>query len=130
MQITTCDCTSVNDWVAGYSYTKLTPISLSAVGLRDRLSLAAAEPNKGHKSNISCPPDKASIALCGAEGPDALQVPIKALMVAIDLEGCGPLQPGTNKGPILGAYFPDQSKFPSISAAPRDRAPSRFRSKH
>src|SRR6516162_6180826 len=26
-------------------------------------------------------------------------------MVVIDLEGCSPLQPGSNKDPILGAYF-------------------------
>src|SRR6516162_9487977 len=33
--------------------------------------------------------------------------PDQSLMAVIDLEGCSPLQPGTNKGPILGAYFPE-----------------------
>jgi len=33
----------------------------------------------------------------GAEGPGALQVPIKTLMAVIELEGCSPLQPGEAK---------------------------------
>ena len=32
-------------------------------------------------------------------------------MAVIDLEGCSLLQPGTNKGPILGAYFPDKQSL-------------------
>jgi len=44
-------------------------------------------------------------------------------MVVIGLEGCSPLQPGSNKGPILGGYFFRQTKVPSISTAPRDRRP-------
>ena len=38
-------------------------------------------------------PNKASITLHGAEGPDALQVVIKASIADIDVEGCGPSQP-------------------------------------
>jgi len=41
------------------------------------------------------------------------------------LEGCSLLQPGTNNGPIFGACFFRQPSFNSISAAPRDRTPSR-----
>ena len=48
-------------------------------------------------------------------------------MVVIDLEGCSPLQPGSSKDPILGAYFFPQTKFPSISAASSDRTPSKTR---
>ena len=36
---------------------------------------------------------KASIVQHGAEGPDALQVLVKAPMLVSDLEGCSPLQP-------------------------------------
>src|SRR6516165_2229743 len=35
----------------------------------------------------------APIGFRSAEGPDALQVPIKTPIAAIDLEGCGPSQP-------------------------------------
>src|SRR6516165_9021935 len=41
------------------------------------------------------------------------------------LEGCSPLQPGSNKGPILGGYFFRQTKVPSISTAPTERTPSK-----
>src|SRR5262245_52760855 len=57
-------------------------------------SLAAAEPNEGPtladallRQNEACNDQH------GAEGPDALQVLIKAPMVLPDLEGCGPSQP-------------------------------------
>src|SRR6516164_2693197 len=32
-------------------------------------------------------------------------------MAVIDLEGCSPLQPETNKAPTLGAYSPDKHSF-------------------
>jgi hypothetical protein len=58
---------------------------------------------------------------------EALQVPIKTLMVAMDLEGCGPSQPETSKDPNYRLKLcAGQAKLPSPGAAPRDRVLARF----
>ena len=55
-------------------------------------SLAAAEPTEPSMLDANLvPTQQAPIVQHGAEGPDALHVPVKAPMVLPDLEGCGPI---------------------------------------
>ena len=51
--------------------------------------------------------NKAWIDQHGAEGPDALQVVIKARMVLPDLEGCSPLQP---RNPVKAQHWPSPDR--------------------
>src|SRR6516225_4971134 len=55
---------------------------------------------------------KASIVQRGAEGPDALQVLIKAPMLVSDLEGCSPLQPRKQKTQFHGSFDEDEMSAP------------------
>src|SRR5215475_13274851 len=70
--------------------------------------------------------NKACIDQRGAEGPDALQVLIEASLAVIDFGGLQSLAAAEPiKAQDLAHALARQTKLVSISAAPRDRTPSR-----
>ena len=88
-------------------------------------SLAAAEPTEPSMLDANLvPTQQAPIVQHGAEGPDALHVPILAPMVLPDfgrlqsLAAAEPTEP-QHWTPTLSG----QTKLPSSSTAPRDRTP-------